>query len=109
MLDIDGQFQCYTMENTLYLIPEGEYDLVWYPSGEFNTYVPQVIVPNRTNIELHPANYPKQLLGCTAVGQHRLTDVLEQSDIAFRELKAKLELPARIIYRRNDGTDSSTT
>jgi hypothetical protein len=103
MLDIDGQFQCYTLENTVYLIPEGEYDLVWYPSGEFKTYVPQIMVPDRTNIEIHPANWPKQLLGCTAVGERRLTDAIEQSDLAFNELKAKLELPCRIIYRRING------
>jgi Family of unknown function (DUF5675) len=103
IMDIDGSFVAYTLENTAYLIPEGEYDLVWYPSGEFKTYVPQVIVPNRTNIEIHPANWPKQLLGCTAVGERRLTDAIEQSDLAFNDLKAKLDLPCRIIYRRIDG------
>jgi hypothetical protein len=103
MLDIDGSFVAYTLENTAYLIPEGEYDLVWYPSGEFKTYVPQIMVPDRTNIEIHPANWPKQLLGCTAVGERRLTDAIEQSDLAFNELKAKLDLPCRILYRRING------
>lgn len=97
-LDLDGVFEVYTLENSKFLIPEGEYDLVWYPSGEFKTYVPQVLVPGRSNIEIHPANWPKQLLGCTAVGGRRLTDALEQSDVAFNDLKAKLELPCKIVY-----------
>jgi Family of unknown function (DUF5675) len=98
MLDLDGLFQAYTLENTQFLIPEGEYDLVWYPSGRFKTYVPQVMVPDRTNIEIHPANWPEQLDGCTAVGERRLTDAVEQSEAAFNDLKAKLELPCKIVY-----------
>jgi Family of unknown function (DUF5675) len=102
MLDIDGIFQCYTMENTEDLIPEGIYDLAWYPSGEFRQDVPQVIVPGRTNIEIHPANWPTQLEGCTAVGERRFKDMIEQSDLAFAALKLALQLPCKIVYTRID-------
>lgn len=99
MLDIDGIFQVYTLENTKFLIPEGEYDLVWYPSPRWNQSVPLVKgVPGRTFIEIHAANWPKQLDGCTAVGERRIMDAVEQSDLAFNDLKAKLELPCKIVY-----------
>lgn len=97
-LDIDGLFCVYTLENTQFLIPEGEYDLVWYDSPRWKQKVPLVDVPGRTFIELHPANWPRQLDGCTAVGERRLTDMIEQSDLAFNELKAKLDLPCKIVY-----------
>jgi hypothetical protein len=105
ILDIDGQFVVYTLEPTEYLIPEGTYNLVWYPSAEWKQYVPMVDgVPGRTNIEIHPGNWPRDSKGCTLVGEHRLTDVLGQSDIAFRDLKNKLQLPCLIVYRRNDAS-----
>jgi hypothetical protein len=98
-LDIDGVFECYTLENTACLIPEGEYDLVWYPSPRWNQSVPFVSgVPWRSYIEIHAANWPRQLDGCTAVGERRLTDAIEQSEMAFNDLKAKLQLPCKIIY-----------
>jgi hypothetical protein len=97
-LDIDGVFQCYTMENTQYLTPDGTYDLVWYPSPRWHQWVPQVMVPDRTNIEIHPANWPNQLDGCTAVGEQRIKDMVEQSDLAFIALKTKLQLPCKIVY-----------
>lgn len=99
ILDIDGVHECFTLENPDYLIPEGEFELVWYSSPRWNQEVPLVYgVPDRSYIEIHPANWPRQLDGCTAVGEKRLTDEIEQSDIAFYDLKAKLNLPCKIIY-----------
>ena len=100
MLYINNIWQCYTLENARYLIPEGEYDLQWYDSPRWQQTVPQIMVPGRTYIEIHPANWPRQLDGCTAVGEHRTTDMVEQSDAAFTVLKAKLQLPCKIVYTR---------
>jgi len=110
MLDIDGVFQCYTLENTSYLIPEGEFELVWYPSPKWKQEVPLVYgVPGRSYIEIHAANWPRQLDGCTAVGEVRIKDAIEQSDMAFYDLKAKLDLPCKIVYTSAKGREGVVT
>lgn len=71
-LFINGVFQCYTIENSKLLIPLGKYDLEYFDSVKNKLTVPLLKnVPNRTMIEIHPANYPHELLGCIAPGEVR--------------------------------------
>lgn len=61
-------FKCVTLENLSLEIPPGTYS-IWYRwSHDFGQIMPHIIVPNRTAIMLHWANWPKQLLGCIALG-----------------------------------------
>lgn len=77
MLDIDGVFYCYTIERQIfkagmvkpYAIPVGKYDVLLANSPHFGFPVPHLQdVPDFTEIEIHPACFPSDLLGCTGVG-----------------------------------------
>jgi hypothetical protein len=71
-------FKCVTLENASTLIPAGiVYDVLFMWSNDFQQIMPHVIVPGRTAIEIHWANYVIdpvnaahiELKGCTAVGK----------------------------------------
>lgn len=80
-----SSFKCLTEENLVLAIPPGIYDVLFMWSNNFQQIMPHVIVPNRTAIEIHWANWPKQLEGCLALGtQEELDqDMIEQSKIAW--------------------------
>lgn len=102
LLDIMGLFQCYTLELPMSFegqqnvpdrtcIPDGTYNIEirWSPRHGFE--VPWILdVPNRADIEIHPANDPQELLGCVAVGQTRAKDWVGASQLAFGALMDKL-------------------
>ena len=80
-IDIDP-FKCVTLENLQLEIPAGTYP-VWYRwSNDFQQIMPHIIVPERTAVMLHWANWPKQLLGCIALG-----DEEDFNDDAINESK----------------------
>lgn len=79
-------FQCYTMERTAVIIPAGPYNAQVALSPHFGFDTPHLAVSNRTYIEIHPANYPKQLEGCIAVGSQIDGDALDSSRQAFDAL-----------------------
>ena len=83
-------FTCYTMERTAVQIPVGIYtgQVSYSPHFQYNT--PHINVPNRTYIEIHPANFPSQLEGCVAIGQQLDGDALDYSKKAFDSLMAIL-------------------
>lgn len=85
----DG-FVCYSMERTAVAIPEGAYPAVIELSPHFGFNTPHLTVPNRTYIEIHPANWPSQLEGCIAVGTTIDGDALDASKAAFDRLMALL-------------------
>lgn len=72
-----------TMERTAVAIPEGTYRGYKRDSAHFDMRVVGIDVPNRSNIECHPANQPSQLLGCVAVGESKDGDALDNSRSAF--------------------------
>lgn len=84
---IDGQYFCDTLElpdknNQPFIscIPVGEYDIKLSWSQHFQKDLPHVLnVPNRSNILIHPANHPKELLGCIAVGRNTIKGGLSES------------------------------
>jgi hypothetical protein len=111
---LDSAFEAYTLEppkqpdpagNGRTAIPAGTYSAAKWLSPEFTKLFGkpfQVIrldgIPNRSDIEIHPGNYPSQTKGCTEVGDSRANDRLIQSDDAFADLMAKLPLRFDISY-----------
>jgi Family of unknown function (DUF5675) len=77
---------CCTMERTAVAIPEGIYPGRKRYSPHFGMTVLGIDVPNRTDIECHPANLPSQLEGCIAVGESIDGDALDNSRAAFDEM-----------------------
>lgn len=71
-----GGFSCYTLERPWYsnkpeesCIPEGFYTVNRTDSPTYGiTY--EIVVPDRTHILFHPANWVHQLKGCIAPGQY---------------------------------------
>lgn len=84
-------FTCFTVENRGKSILSGTYNVIWYDSPKFQRKVPQILVPERENIEIHPANFPKELEGCVAVGDKLDGDaVLDSKDTYAKLLKILL-------------------
>ena len=77
-----------TMERTAVAIPEGTYRGCKRDSAHFGMRVVGIDVPNRTNIECHPANLPSQLEGCVAVGSSIDNDAIDSSIAAFDRMMA---------------------
>lgn len=82
-MDYNGETIGVTMERTAVAIPEGTYRAYKRDSAHFGTKVVGIDVPNRTNIEIHWANLPTQLLGCVAIGGSKDGDALDNSRSAF--------------------------
>lgn len=81
MLTDEGTKECDTIERPwrnnqegVSCIPAGSYacSLRFSPAHGFAVFGVDA-VPNRTDIEIHAANLPTQLLGCIALGQSRGT------------------------------------
>ena len=118
MLDIDGVFQCYTLEPRMdrshgkpYAIPAGKYPLVLERSPHFSAIMgydfitPHVLdVPGFDYIEIHPGNKAADTLGCCLVGETRSAttpDWIGNSVVAFTTLLVRLqkcEEPLKISY-----------
>lgn len=88
----DGEFLCFTLENAwkdneprVSCIPEGVYPLSTKEYGRYwEKYKPLPIpiledVPNRSQILIHPGNFPKDTLGCILVGDTRSKDFVGNS------------------------------
>lgn len=96
---VDGQFECFTLEPARLApvnpnhpcIPAGTYPLIMTPSPHLGYITPELInVPGRTDIRIHIANYPKDVLGCTAVGDTHSENYVGQSAVAFKRLMVLL-------------------
>ncbi|HKF51765.1 MAG TPA: DUF5675 family protein [Candidatus Acidoferrales bacterium] len=118
MLDIDGVFQCYTLEPRMdrshgkpYAIPAGNYTVVLERSPHFSIIMgylfitPHVLdVPGFDYVEIHPGNKPADTLGCTLVGETRspaAPDWIGNSVLAFTTLLSRLKackVPLTISY-----------
>lgn len=55
-------------------------------SYHFNRIMPHIIVPGRTDIMFHWANYPLQLKGCISVGNQEEPDAVDNSIVTFNKL-----------------------
>ena|ERR1700719_3647161 len=91
-LQIENVFECYTMERNTVIIPEGIYSIEFTFSPHFHRLMPLLDgVPERSDIRIHPANWPTQLEGCIAVGTAEEPDALDYSDKAFEALWDKIK------------------
>lgn len=82
----NGKWICFTMERKAVAIPAGVYKGRERDSQHFGMKVVGISVPNRTDIECHPANQPCQLDGCIATGESIDGDALDNSRAAFDEM-----------------------
>jgi hypothetical protein len=99
-LYIDGQWECYGLEPSRLTpvypghpcIPAGEYKVVLTPSPHLGYLTPELVdVPERSDIRIHIGNFPKDLLGCLAVGETRALDKVFSSREAFNRLMILLK------------------
>lgn len=88
----EGEFLCFTLENTwadneprVSCVPEGNYQLETKKYGRYwEKYKPLEIpilkdVPNRSQILIHPGNFPKDTLGCILVGDNKANNFVGNS------------------------------
>jgi hypothetical protein len=112
-------YKCVTLENADTLIPANVvYDVLFMWSNNFQQIMPHIIVPNRTAVEIHWANWVKdptqpigkqQLLdGCTSLGQSEDfgADAIWNSKSAWIGfVQAITDQPAiKIIYKEDYGS-----
>lgn len=78
-------YKCVTEENLQLAILPGTYTVLFMWSDHFQQIMPHMIVPGRDAIEVHWANWPKQLLGCIALGttEDFEDDMITESKIAW--------------------------
>lgn len=113
MLDIEGLFECYTLELPYTdgapggAIPAGRFRIEAQPSphfmslaaagdnffAQFAEKMPHIIIPTRTLIMFHPGDFVRNTEGCVLIGQQRGVDVIGSSRPAFRDLYRKIYAP----------------
>lgn len=92
-LEVDGAFECYTLEDAVRAIPPGEYTVVVNFSTRFQRQMPQLVdVPGFEDIRIYSGNTDGDTDGCILVGVERNGDHLEQSRAAYNALFAKLQV-----------------
>ena len=100
-LAIDGQFECWTLEDELRpegvkiagqtCIPAGRYRVRLTFSNRFQRVLPLLEdVPNFAGIRIHPGNTAADTEGCVLVGQDRNGQSVARSRAAFDILFNKL-------------------
>lgn len=58
-----------TLENAEYAIPYGVYPLSYTWSPKFKRLLPQITVPHRKGIRIHPGNFASETKGCILIGE----------------------------------------
>lgn len=110
-------FKCVSLENGATLIPANVvYDVQFMWSNDFGQIMPHVIVPVRTAIEIHWANYVVdpanaqhiELKGCTALGsaEELAADCIDESKdawVAFVQQVLTDQPAIKIIYKEDYG------
>lgn len=100
-LYVEKAFECFTLEppkiadaqgNGYICIDEGTFKLTIRWSWKHSRLLPHVEdVPNRTAIEIHVGNFPRDTDGCTLTGDTQpQPDFIGQSSVAFNTLMTKL-------------------
>jgi len=90
-LCVDGVTTGYLLENRALAIPLGSYKISLYNSPKHGPNTPLLNgVPGRSFIEIHPANWAHELLGCLAPGVEMGNDCVNHSVAAYEPLRAKI-------------------
>ena len=99
-LYVDGQFECYTLEDVerpekiagVTAIPRGRYEMVITFSQRFQKLLPLLLnVPNYEGVRIHTGNIAAHTEGCILVGKSKLQDRIGQSVDAFNQLFPRLQ------------------
>lgn len=109
-LYIDGQFECFTLEDLIReipgqpveswkvygksAIPSGKYRVIVNMSSRFKRELPLLVdVPGFTGVRIHPGNTDEDTEGCILVGTRVAPhgESIEQSRAAFDRLFEKIE------------------
>jgi len=102
-LHLDGQFECYTLEDCvrpvkikgMTAIPAGSYEVVINFSARFQRLLPLLLnVPNYDGVRIHVGNTDADTEGCLLVGQTQSADFIGKSRAAFDTLFPKLQAAA---------------
>jgi len=97
---IDGEFFCYTLEDTVRdkkingvtAIPYGTYEVIINFSNRFQKPMPLLLnVPNFEGIRIHSLNTSDQTEGCIGIGFTKGNNYIGQSRKAFNELMPVLQ------------------
>ena len=100
---LDGFFQCLTLENSHKIIPSGQYNITFYDSPRNKCIVPLLNgVMNRSEIEIHPANFFSELEGCIAVGTSKNDTMLMNSRAAFDVLMGRIGGITNLVIKIED-------
>jgi len=101
-LDVDGVFQCYTLEDVVRTgpkvagktaIPAGRYKVVITMSNRFKKRLPLLLnVPNFEGVRIHPGNTAENTEGCILTGRTIGKDFIGESKLAFAPLLEKIDL-----------------
>jgi hypothetical protein len=101
ILTVDGQHECYTLEDTVRpphvkiygatAIPPGTYRVIVTMSAKFGRLMPLLVgVPDFDGIRIHAGNSVADTEGCILVGKHYEDDRLVDSAKARDALQAKI-------------------
>lgn len=97
---IDGEFFCYTLEDTVRdkkvfgktAIPYGTYDVEVTWSPRFQKYMPLIVdVPEFVGVRIHTGNTAQDTEGCILVGFTKGYDFIGGSRKAFAALMNKIK------------------
>ena len=107
-LYVDGEFECFTLEDVVREVPEeavdkwkvpdetaipsGTYDVIMNRSAHFNRVLPLLVdVPGFEGVRIHSGNVAADTEGCILVGQRRTETAVLDSRLAFNALFAKIK------------------
>lgn len=102
ILYVDGEQQCFTLEDVVRpggekifgdtAIPAGRYRVIVTPSNRFKRDLPLLVdVPKFEGIRIHSGNTTKDTEGCILVGRKRIPGAVQESRLAFDPLFAKIQ------------------
>lgn len=108
----DGHLLMHTLEPSRHTpvhpghpcIPAGRYLAKLTKSPHLGYVTPELQdVPGRSEIRIHVANFPRELLGCTAVGEEWSEDYVGLSKVAFKRLMELIANQDEIWVNYHDG------
>lgn len=106
LLEIDGFFECFTLEDTdrkledgghkiqnQTAIPRGKYKVTITMSNRFKKNLPLLLdVPQFEGIRIHAGNKPEDTEGCILVGRKTGLNAVFESKLAFEQLFQKMQI-----------------
>lgn len=99
-LHVNGLYECLTLERAGMEIPPGRFPVTLFMSPKFGRRVPRLAdVPDRSDIEMHIGNFPRDTTGCILVGTYILPGGIGGSGWALGNL---VKLIAAALARQED-------